>query len=576
MLDRTGSLLYVGKAKDLFKRVRGYFEGRHHGPHIAKMAQQIQQIEIVATASENDAFILEQRLIQSLKPKYNIIFRDDKTYPFIKIHNQPYEQVSVFRGPKKDSKQLYGPYADARMAQQIIQYGQTIFGIRTCSDSSFSNRSRPCVEHQLGRCLAPCTQLCTLEEYQTALSHFKDFVSGKDKQLVVDLTAQMNAAAQAQRFEEAGRLRDKIRAISAARASQGIEGQMGPDLDVCAIVLSGNLGSLHLLRTRGGAVIESYAQNFVGSDELDAELVHLQVLSELYSVRPVPKTMACNFSLSTAGHEELRNYYALSIELIQPQSGQSFKWLQLCVNNAQAGLCGNIQYERERISALTHLLGMGPLQRIECFDISHFQSEGAVASCVVWENGEMDPKQYRIFNISPEQAGDDFGSMREVLTRRFNGVLQTETPNLLLIDGGRAQMSKAQEALSLLGLTIPMLGMAKGISRKLGQEMMIPSWGKEPFQADKHNPGLLLLAHIRDESHRFAIQGNRKKVQKNRIQSVFETIPGIGPTRRKALILAFGSALNCKNAAIEDLQKVPGISLTLAQTIHSALIEHFS
>ena len=570
MLDKDGKLLYVGKAKRLDKRVRGYFEGRHHGPHIKKMAEQIASVEVVATGSENDAFILEQRLINALKPKYNIIFRDDKTYPFIKIHAGDFPQASVYRGEKKNNPNLYGPYPDSYMAKAILEHGQKIFGIRSCPDSVFKNRSRACVEHQIGRCCAPCVGLCSKEEYQSAIQSFKDFVAGKDKQIVARLTEEMNAAAQALQFEKAAALRDKIRAVSAARAGQSIESADDLDVDVCAIELGKTVGSLHFLRSKSGAVVESYALNFTFDPDTEPEMAIEQALLALYAKKTPSARLALNFTPAESLQEAFRES-GLKAKFFEPKAGQTKKWLELCQANAQSSLAGHSAFELERIKALEKLLKLQNVRHIECFDISHYQSEAAYASCVVWRNGALDKKSYRKFGISPENAGDDFGSMKEAIVRRYNGHLPDELPDLLLIDGGPAQMKKAKEALDLIGASIPMLGIAKGVERKLGLETMIPDWGPESFDADKHNPGVLLLALIRDESHRFAIAANRKKTAKNRSASLLAQIPGVGPARRKALLLAFGSAAGVRAASLEDLKKIPGIDDKTAKNILNAL-----
>lgn len=568
MLGPDGELLYVGKAKNLRRRVRSYFEKHDHTPRIRKMVSQIRSIETILTASEDEALLLEQRLIRNDRPKYNIIFRDDKTYSYIKFGSQEWSRVSIYRGAKESRERYFGPYTDSQRARDTLDFLQKHFRLRSCDDNSFSHRARPCVLHQIGQCLAPCVGLVSRADYAKAVRDAQAFLRGEDKSLIADLTARMELASEALDFESAGILRDQIQAISTARGAQSLEGEScGIPVDYLAIAIRFGKGAAHILRTRGGAVVESHSFLFSGAEPSEAALGLAQ---EFYAGRELPKRLIANAEPDAESLSETLP----GLEWIARPSGAAAKTLALCETNATASLERDLGREAEtsrRHAALEAALSIGPLETIECFDISHHQGEGAVASCVRYRDGAMRPSEYRRFTISPEHAGDDFASIREAVIRRYQGSNPSEMPSLILIDGGEAQVAKALEALALIDLPGKCMGVSKGPDRTPGDERLIPSWGLPVFAPGKDSLALLLVQMIRDEAHRFAITGNRKALTKKRGESSLLQIPGVGPSKRKALLLAFASARGVSEASVDELARVPGIGPTLAAAIHRSL-----
>lgn len=568
MLGAEGELLYVGKAKNLLRRVRSYFEKKDHSPRIRKMVSQIRSIETILASSESEALLLEQRLIRNDRPKYNIIFRDDKTYSYIRFGSQEWSRISVYRGRKESKDRYFGPYTDSQRARDTLDFLQKHFRLRSCDENSFSHRARPCVLHQIGQCMAPCVGLADREEYERALRDAQAFLRGEDKSLIADLTRRMEAASLARRFEDAARLRDQIQAISTARGAQGLESESLQDsIDYLAIAIRFGKGAAHIFRARGGAVAESHSFLFSGEDLSEAALGLAQ---DFYAGREFPSKLIANVSLDP----ETLSEALPELRWVCPSGGAASKTLAICETNAVASLERELGKSAEisrRHAALEDALRIGKIASIECFDISHHQGEGAVASCVRYRDGAMRPAEYRLFSISPEHAGDDFASMKEAIIRRYQGMTPEEMPDLILIDGGEAQLSKAQEALSLIGLSARTLGVAKGPDRIPGEERLLPSWDLPAFAPGKESLALLLIQMVRDESHRFAIAKNRKSLTRKRGDSALLAIPGVGPSKRKALLLAFGSARGVAEASLEELARVPGVGERLAEAILAAL-----
>lgn len=572
MIDADGALLYVGKAKNLKKRVSSYFEGRGHGPRIHRMVEKIALIDITLTGNESEALILEQRLIQKEKPKYNILFRDDKTYGYIKISGHPSPQISLYRGKRDLKSKFFGPYTDNRLARETMEFAQKTFKLRTCADSVYSNRARACILHQIGRCSAPCVNEISPSDYQLSAVRAASFLKGEDKELIAQLTSDMEKASEEMQFERAAAMRDQIRGISAARAGQSIEGAADKNVDIIALASETQQGCAQVMQIRAGVVSGSLSFRFNSDGDADEEIDSF--CSGFYSDKPMPARVICNLSLTPETKSALEQKENRAVEWVIAPVGQEFKWLDQALLNAKASLAqkvGKQALAHSRQRALEREVGMEGLDHIECFDISHFQAEEAVASCVVYKDGVMRNDLYRIFNMSAESAGDDFASMKEALIRRYQGMDPQDLPNLLLIDGGAGQLSKAREALELLAVDIPMLGVAKGVERKAGAEELVPSWDRPPFHPGKESAALLLIQTIRDEAHRFAITRNRKKVGKKRGESHLLAIPGVGPSKRKALLLAFGSAKRVAEASESELIKVPGVSVALARSIREAL-----
>lgn len=576
--DKNGVLLYVGKAKDLSHRVRAYFEGREHGPHIKRMVPHIHQLEVLITATELDALLVEQRLISQLKPKYNIIFRDDKTYAYVALTKHKFPQIKTFRGKRSTQQDLFGPYVDSRSARARIELVQKTFKIRTCDDGTFSNRSRPCVLHQIGRCSGPCVPgLVEDAQYHDQAQKAHNYLAGRDAALINLMSNEMDAASQDMLFEKAAMLRDQIRLLSSAQTIQNLEGKSNSNLDAIAHVSGARSTAVHLYEIREGIIQNVYAYDL--PQALDPRDTYEALLSQHYLERHPPQRLLCSNpqDLPPEALDFLLARWGSVPVVAGPASSAEHGWLDMALDNARQTISASDKPEEIRAAQQQKLIELFPglsavnLARIECFDISHFQGEGAVASCVVYENYAMRHDKYRIFNISQEHAGDDFASMKEAIIRRYQSALTEELPQLIIIDGGLGQMSKAEEALQLIGLNIPLLGIAKGTTRKLGNEELICSWSDETKRLDKSHPALLLLSHIRDESHRFAITRNRKKIAKKRTESQLLEVPGIGPRKRKALLLAFGSMAQIKEASEDQLAAVPGVGPVLAHQLKTHL-----
>lgn len=577
--DKAGKLLYVGKAKNLANRVRAYFEGREHGPHIKKMVPHIHRLEVIVTSGELEALLLEQRLISQLKPKYNIIFRDDKTYAYVAITKHAHPQIRTFRGKRSSDKDLFGPYVDSRSARARVEVAQKAFQIRTCDDGTYAHRSRPCVLHQIGRCSGPCvTGLVSDEQYQAQAHRARDYLAGKDAALVASMTREMERASELMEFEKAGRLRDQVRLLSNAQTMQNFEGRASTNLD--AIAISGGTRSVavHLYEIREGLIQDVFAYELPLAAA--PEETYEAFLSQHYLDREPPPRLLCAdpAQIPPEALDFLRLRWGRAPAPSMAGNPAERGWLDMAADNARRNIAATDSPQDVRVGQLAALKLLFPafpgseLRRIECFDISHFQGEGAVASCVVYEGAAMRPELYRLYNIAPENAGDDFASMKEAIVRRYQSTPADELPHLVIVDGGTGQLTKAREALDLIGLSLPLLGIAKGVTRKLGNEELIPGWeGDEPKRLDKGAPALLLLSHIRDEAHRFAITRNRKNIAKRRSDSHLLEIPGIGSAKRKALLLAFGSAAKVREASAEQLAMVPGIGATLARQIKESL-----
>lgn len=572
--DADGRLLYVGKAKNLGQRLKAYFEGREHGPHIKKMTQHIHQLEIIATATELDALLLEQRLISQLKPKYNIIFRDDKTYSYVALTKHEHPQVKSYRGKRNKNVELFGPYVDSGASRARVELVQKAFKIRSCDDGSYANRSRPCVLHQIGRCSGPCVPgLVSAEDYSGQVEKARNYLGGKDAALIVGLTREMEAASAEMRFETAALVRDQIKILSSAQTMQHFEGKASADLDVIGLARGARRSCVHIYEVRQGLVSDVFAYDLPKSYET-AETIEA-LLSQHYLDKPPPAKIISREAdlISHEAAEFLQARWGKPTRLSPAGNPAEAAWAHMSTDNARRALESTEKpqdmraYQQSRLAELFPRFPTGEIHKIECFDISHFQGEAAVASCVVYEDFAMRPDQYRIFNIAAENAGDDFASMKEAIIRRYQSMSQPDLPQLVLIDGGAGQMGKAREALALIGLSIPMVGIAKGPTRKLGQEELLCSWGDPPQRLDKSHPALLLISHIRDESHRFAITRNRKKIAKKRSESQLLEIPGIGPKKRKSLLLAFGSLASVREASVDQLAAVPGVGPALAEII---------
>jgi excinuclease ABC subunit C len=571
MLGKSGEPLYVGKARDLRKRVGSYFQKTLSSPRIQMMVSQVAAVEITATRSEGEALLLENNLIKSLAPRYNILFRDDKSYPYLAVSGHPFPRLGFHRGAKDRKNRYFGPFPHAYAVRESIQLLQRVFQLRTCEDTVFANRSRPCLLHQIRRCTAPCTGRIAAQPYAEDVANAVLFLEGREDDVIRGLNEKMNRASEAKRYEEAAAYRDQVRALSRIQARQYVESNRGVDADVVACVIEGGIACVNLVMIRGGRHVGDrsfFPSNAEGAAESE---VIAAFLEQHYLEQPVP-------SLVVVGAEvELDIEKA---EIIHPSHGERRIWLDMAGKNAELAIAQRVRdraTQEGRLVALREALGLPEgAQRIECFDISHTMGEATVASCVVYDRQQMQKAEYRRFNMRDVKPGDDYAAMREVLARRYGRITAEagRIPDLVLIDGGKGQVSSAKSILVELGLNdVAIVGVAKGPERKPGLEELIIEAEARSLQLPPSHPGLHLIQAIRDEAHRFAILGHRARRSKARTTSLLTEIPGIGSKRRQALIEHFGGLGGVQAAALDDIAKVEGISRPLAERIYRHLHE---
>ncbi|HEX6692295.1 MAG TPA: excinuclease ABC subunit UvrC [Burkholderiales bacterium] len=571
MLGSAGEPLYVGKARDLKKRVSSYFQKTQPSPRIQMMVSQVAAVEVTATRSEGEALLLENNLIKSLSPRYNILFRDDKSYPYLSVSGHRFPRLGFHRGAKDRRHRYFGPFPHAYAVRESIQLLQRVFQLRTCEDTVFENRSRPCLLHQIRRCTAPCTGRIEPEPYAEDVRNATLFLEGREDVVMKNLNEKMNAASAARRYEEAAAYRDQVRALSRIQARQYVESNRGVDADVVACVIEGGIACVNLVMIRGGRHVGDrsfFPSNAEGASS--AEVISA-FLEQHYLEQPVP-------SLIVVGDEVELNIG--EAEIIHPSHGERRIWLDMAGKNAQLAIAQRVRdraTQEGRLLALREALGLPEgAQRIECFDISHTMGEATVASCVVYDRQQMQKAEYRRFNMRDVKPGDDYAAMREVLARRYGRVTAEagRIPDLVLIDGGKGQVSSAKSILVELGLNdVAIVGVAKGPERKAGMEELIIEAEARSLQLPPTHPGLHLIQAIRDEAHRFAIVGHRARRGKTRVTSLLTEIPGIGSKRRQALIEHFGGLGGVQAAAVDDIAKVDGISRPLAERIYRHLHE---
>jgi excinuclease ABC subunit C len=565
MLGAGGEALYVGKARDLKKRVGSYFTKSAQSPRIEMMLSQVAAMEVTATRSEGEALLLENNLIKSLAPRYNILFRDDKSYPFLLITGHEFPRLGFHRGAKDKRDRYFGPFPHAYAVRESIQLLQRVFQLRTCEDSVFENRSRPCLLHQIHRCTAPCTGKISAAQYAEDVANAVLFLEGREDDVIQGLTDRMQAAAEARRYEEAAMYRDQVRALTRVQARQYIESNRGVDADVVACVIQGEIACVNLVMIRGGRHVGDrsfFPTNAEGAEP--AEVIGA-FLEQHYLEQPMPPLIV------TSEPVELEN-------VVNPSHGERKMWLDMARKNALLAIAQRVRdraTQEARLVALRDALGLPEgVQRIECFDISHTMGEATVASCVVYDRQQMQKSEYRRFNIRGITPGDDYAAMRQVLSRRYERVNAEggKIPDLVLIDGGKGQVAIARAVLADLGLhQVCVVGVAKGPERKPGQEELIIESESRSLELAASHPGLHLIQQIRDEAHRFAIVGHRARRGKARTTSMLNEIPGIGAKRRQALIEHFGGLRGVQAAAVDDIAKVAGISRPLAERIYRHL-----
>ena len=578
MIDVAGAVLYVGKAKDLKKRVSSYFQKSDQSPRIKLMLKSVDHIDTTITRTEAEALLLENNLIKGLKPRFNILFRDDKSYPYLLLTGHRFPRLAYFRGTPKKRDQAYGPYPNAYAVRESIQLLQKVFQLRTCEDTVFANRSRPCLLYQIKRCTAPCVGHITPDAYARDVRAAAQLLHGEASALTEHITEQMNAAAAALDFETAAFLRDRLRMLAAVREKQFVDSTgSDADADVVAVAEAGGVIAVNLTMIRGGrhlgdrSFFPQHGEGATPAEALEAFIV------QHYLDHPIPARILVSEAIETGALDTLLTEQAgKKVTLLHRVTGERKVWIGMAQANARLSAerrSADRANQSQRLAALRDTLDLPTLNRIECFDISHTMGEATVASCVVYEGDDLKKSDYRRYNISGITPGDDYAAMHAALIKRFhksveeNGVL----PDLLLIDGGKGQISMAVEAMAELGLNdVPLLGVAKGEARKPGLETLIFADGRELHLAKDH-PGFHLIQQVRDEAHRFAITGHRAKRGKTRVQSTLEDIAGIGPKRRKQLLEHFGGLQGVRDAGVDALATVNGISRELAETIYNAL-----
>ena len=577
MLGQDGEVLYVGKARDLKKRVTSYFQKSDQSPRIRLMVAKIASVEITVTRSESEALVLENNLIKALSPRYNILFRDDKSYPYLMLSGHRYPRLAYFRGTPQRQDRCFGPFPNSYAVRNSIQILQKVFRLRTCEDSVFNHRSRPCLLHQIKRCTAPCVDLISAEDYAADVKNAALFLEGKENEVLQSITEKMQQSADAMRYEEAALYRDQIKSLTAVREKQFVASQSQADADVVAVVAEQGLLCVNLLMIRGGrhlgdkTLFPQNAQDVVPKEAMEA------FLSQHYLNRAIPPQIIVSEpvdadALAAVFSEQAGRKVSIQVNPI----GERRSWLAMTHGNARIAITRQVAQkatQEARLTALQEALVLPNLQRIECFDISHTMGEATVASCVVYDNGAMQNGEYRRYNISGITPGDDYAAMRDALTRRYTKIQQTEArrPDLILIDGGTGQLNIASEVMAELGITdIELIGVAKGVERKAGMEQLISTDGRATRLPGDH-PGLHLIQQIRDEAHRFAITGHRARRGKARTHSALEDIGGIGPKRRQKLLENFGGLRGLQNAGVEEIAQIEGISRALAEKIYREL-----
>ena len=602
--DAQGSVLYVGKARDLKKRVSSYFHKNHGGTRIGHMVGKIARLETTVVRSEAEALLLENNLIKALAPRYNILFRDDKSYPYLKIVSGAFPRIAYYRGAVDQKHRYFGPYPSAWAVKESIQLLQKVFRLRTCEDTVFANRTRPCLLYQIKRCSGPCVKMIDAADYARDVANAERFLLGGEQETLDALQAQMMARADALEFEKAAEIRDQIGALSRVLHRQAVEDNSGvttKDADVLAVRVEGGKACVNLAMVRGGrhlgdrpyfpAHVEDgtvlAGEEDEGAPQASPEVQVLEAfIAQHYLDAPVPPLLITSHAVDKSLIETLAAASGVRVTAQHQPREARRAWLDMCIQGAQLKLAQLLAEEgsqKSRTRALVDALDLAADNldtfRIECFDISHTAGEATQASCVVFENHRMQNAQYRRYNIEGITGGDDYAAMRQVLTRRYAKLAEgassgsARLPDLVLVDGGRGQVAMAREVFEELGIDLGLIvGVEKGEGRKVGLEELVFADGRPKVWLGRDSAALMLVAQIRDEAHRFAITGMRARRASVRTGgSRLEEIPGVGPRKRARLLQRFGGVRGVGQASVDDLASVDGISRELAEEIYRAL-----
>ncbi|MFD0706962.1 excinuclease ABC subunit C [Photorhabdus luminescens] len=586
MYDASGTVIYVGKAKDLKKRLASYFRAQVASRKTESLVKNIVQIDVTVTHTETEALLLEHNYIKLYQPRYNVLLRDDKSYPYIFLSADKHPRLAMHRGAKHSKGEYFGPFPNTHAVRESLILLQKLFPIRQCEDSVYRNRSRPCLQYQIGRCLGPCVNgLVSEEEYQQQVDYIRLFLLGKDQQVLTRLINRMEQASQQLKFEDAARYRDQIQAVRQVTERQFVSGT-DDDLDVISVAFEAGMACLHVLFIRQGKVLgsRSYYPKVPTGTKLD-EIVQT-FLGQFYlqgsQNRTLPSEILLDFTLPEKDilSDSLSEISGRKIHIQTRPRGDKARYLKLARTNATTALTTRLSQQstiHQRLDSLAKLVKLAKIQRMECFDISHTMGEQTVASCVVFDSNGPLRSEYRRYNISGITPGDDYAAMNQVLRRRYGKALdESKIPDIIFIDGGKGQLAQAIDVFQSLDVgwdkTRPQLiGVAKGSDRKAGLETLFFTTEDKGIALPPDSPTLHVIQHIRDESHNHAITGHRQRRAKVRNTSTLESIEGVGPKRRQMLLKYMGGLQPLRNASVEEIAKVPTISYALAEKIYNAL-----
>ncbi|ELE8119542.1 excinuclease ABC subunit UvrC [Vibrio fluvialis] len=586
MYNTEAEVIYVGKAKDLKKRLSSYFRKKIDSEKTRALVSHIDKIDVTVTHTETEALILEHNYIKQYLPKYNVLLRDDKSYPYIFISGHRHPRLSMHRGAKKRKGEYFGPYPDSGAVRETLHLIQKIFPVRQCEDTVYSNRARPCLMYQIGRCAGPCVStIISDDDYAELVNYVRLFLQGKDKQVLEILIEKMEKASVTLRFEDAAKFRDQIQAIRRVQEQQFVSEDSMDDMDVLGFAQEKGIACIHILMIRQGKVLGSRSHFPKIPQNTSQEEVFESFLSQYYlshnEARTIPSRIILNEGLLVDAkpmQDALAQLAGRKVTFHVNPTGTRGRYLKLSNTNALTAITTKINHKmtiNQRFKALQDELGIENILRMECFDISHTMGESTIASCVVFNQEGPVKQEYRRYNITGITGGDDYAAMGQVLERRYGKQLDVDKiPDIIFIDGGKGQLNRAHEIMTQCWQDWPkrprLIGIAKGVTRKPGLETLITIDGDE-FHLPSDAPALHLIQHIRDESHNHAIAGHRAKRGKTRRTSALEGIEGVGPKRRQALLKYMGGLQELKRATVEEIAKVPGISHSLAEIIYQTL-----